>query len=47
MKEGNGLSKALFFSALSYVTLFIMEAIEYIEHYGLVYRADEKAKPVN
>ena len=47
IKEGNGLKKALFFSALSYVTLFIMEAVEYIEHYGLVYRADEKAKRVN
>lgn len=23
-----------------------MEMVEYIEHYGLVYRSDEKAKPI-
>jgi hypothetical protein len=46
LRAGSGVNKALFFSAISYVTLFIMEAVEYIEHYGLVYRADEKVKPI-
>ena len=46
LKEGSGLSKAIFFSAISYFTLFIMESVEYIEHYGLVYRKDEKSQPV-
>ena len=36
--EGSGLHKAAFFSLFSYFTLFLMEAIEYVEHYGLVYR---------
>ena len=47
IKEGSSLNKALFFSLLSYFTLFIMEAVEYMEHYGLVYRTDEKSKPVS
>lgn len=46
-REGSSWHKAAYFSAISYATLFIMEAVEYIEHYGLVYRTDEKAKPVS
>lgn len=45
-KEGSGINKALFFTSWCYLSLFIMEIIEYIEHYGLIYRSNEKAKPV-
>ena len=46
IKSGSGIYKALFFSAISYASIFLMEAVEYIEHYGLIYRKDEKTKPV-
>lgn len=39
VKDGSGLWKGVYFSLLCYFTLFIMEAVEYIEHYGLVYRS--------
>lgn len=38
LHEGSGLYKAAFFSLFSYFSLFLMEATEYIEHYGLIYR---------
>jgi hypothetical protein len=46
IKSGSGIYKALFFSAISYASIFLMEAVEYIEHYGLIYRKDENTKPV-
>ena len=38
IKEGSGLDKACMFSLFSYASLVLMEAIEYVEHYGLRYR---------
>ena len=38
LKEESGLGKALFFILVSYSTVFILEGVEYIEHYGLIYR---------
>lgn len=46
LKEGSGACKILTFIIYSYLGTLIMESVEYIEHYGLVYRANEKAKPV-
>jgi hypothetical protein len=40
IKEGSSWHKAAIFSAISYTTLFIMESVEYVEHYGLVYRTN-------
>lgn len=47
LREGSSIYKALFFSALSYAALWTMEEVEYIEHYGLVYRKDDKEKTVS
>ena len=40
------LGRALFMIAFSYMSLFLMECVEYIEHYGLIYRKD-KDDPIN
>lgn len=46
VKEGKGLDKIVFFILFSYIGVFHMECAEYIEHYGLIYRSSDKAKPV-
>ena len=44
--EGSGFGKYLFFALLSYFALIVMEGVEYIEHYGLVYRKGEHDEKV-
>lgn len=45
-KHERWLSRTLFFISFSYMSLFLMECVEYIEHYGLIYRKD-KDDPIN
>ena len=38
--------KTLLFVLIAFESLFLMECVEYIEHYGLVYRKSQNEKPV-
>ena len=45
-KEQSGLDKIMFFVLFSYASLFQMESVQYIEHYGLIYRSSDKEKTI-